>query len=201
MRTPNRCVVVTTSIEPLSYLQSGGAGAAGEPADTAELSRWKRITHSLESRRMDPPEGAAPPEDDAVWMSCSVHEKAILTYLDRHKLVAPTAGLVAARLLGRGLLRRRPDGRIEFASPPFQRFVSALQEAPDEALLAAQSASKAISPWAIGIVLVGVVLFFSQEELTSRLLGFLTSVGAGLEVLRKHLTASSASSGGSGGKA
>ncbi|MCX6595602.1 MAG: cache domain-containing protein [Acidobacteria bacterium] len=201
MRTPSRSVVVTTSIEPLSYLQSGGAGAAGEPADTAELSRWKRITHSLESRRMDPPEGVAPPEDDAVWMSCSVHEKAILTYLDRHKLVAPTAGPVAARLLGRGLLRRRPDGRIEFASPPFQRFVSALQEAPDEALLASQSASKGISPWAIGIVLVGVVLFFSQEELTSRLLGFLTSVGAGLEVLRKHLTASSASSGGASGSA
>jgi hypothetical protein len=198
IRTPNRCVVVTTSIEPLSYLQSGGAGAAGEPADEAELSRWKRITHSLDSRRAAAPEGTAPPEHDAVWMSCSVHEKAILTYLDRHKLVAPTAAPVAARLLGRGLLRRRPDGRIEFASPQFQRFVSALQEAPDEVLLASQSASKGISPWAIGIVLLGVVLFFAQEELTGRLLGFLAAVAGGLETLRKHLATISGSSSSSG---
>jgi hypothetical protein len=96
------------------------------------------------------------------------------------------------------LLRRRPDGRIEFASPQFQRFVSALQEAPDEVLLASQSASKGISPWAIGIVLVGVVLFFAQEELTGRLLGFLAAVAGGLETLRKHLATISGSSSSSG---
>ncbi|MCX6591126.1 MAG: hypothetical protein NTZ56_06350 [Acidobacteria bacterium] len=201
LRIPQRSVVITTAIEPLHYLQTGGAGMMGDPADDTELRRWSRITHSLPARRLGVPDGAPMPDDAGVWMSCSALEKAMLTYLDREKLVTPTAADSARALMGRGLLRRRPDGRIEFASPRFQRFVHALKEAPDEALLAAHSVGKTISPWAIGLVLVGVVLFFSQEELTSRLLGFLTSVGAGLETLRKHLSASSGTPGGSSGTA
>ena len=196
LRIPDRAVIVATAIEPINYLQGGGAGSAGDPPDATELIRWARVTNLFTLRRW--PSSIDTADEGATWMSCSALERATLTYLDRENLVAPTAASVVGQLLSRNLLRRRPDGRIEFASPRFQRFVHALNEPPDESLLASHAVGKGISPWAIGIVLVGVVLFFSQEELTNRLLGFLTSVGAGLEVLRKHLaTVSSINSGSS----
>jgi len=47
-----------------------------------------------------------------------------------------------------------------------------------------------LPPYAIALVLLGIVLFFSQEEITSRLIGFLTTLTGGFEAIRRQFAGS-----------
>jgi hypothetical protein len=135
----------------------------------------------------------------AIWDSCSEQEKAVLIHLCDHKLINPMAKPLADALMLRGIIRRKTNLRFDFTRPAFERFVSDAESLPESQALVATSRPKGLSPWAIALIMLGVILFFSQEEITSRLIGFLTTVTGGFEALRRQFSASNTPGGDKGG--
>lgn len=187
----DRPVIVVSTLDPVRFLETGGAGAGGSAADGTEITRWLRVLSHLEKRCLAPRGKPASNGVAEVWDSCSEQEKLLLTNLVRHRLLNPNAAPVIAGLAGRGLLKRRPSRRLDFFSTGFREFVREAQPvaAPNEA--AEKGKMRNLPAYAIALVLFGVVLFVSQEELTTRLIGFLTTVTGGFEAIRRQLGGSS----------
>lgn len=190
LRDSNRRIVILSTIDPVHYLATGGAGALGDPASEPEQARWRRVMSYFRTCWL-PAKTAGRDFSDysLLWESCSYEEKLLLSYLDRHKMVNPMAWPLVRELLARSIIRRRPSLRFDFSSSGFQDFVRAQQMKPYVAE-GAPAATWRLPPYAIGLVLFGVVLFFSQEEITSRLIGFLTTLTGGYEAIRRQFAAS-----------
>jgi hypothetical protein len=185
---PELRIVLISTIDCVRYLETGGAGGLGAHATPDEIARWHAVLNhfavrSVASGRVDPRSHAA------IWDNCSYQEKLVLVQLDKHRLVSPGAAAVAATLLARGLLRRRASGRLDFSATRFRRFVASAQEPLELELGRAGVVRRRLPSYAVALVLAGVVMFLSQEELTSRLLGFVTTLAGGLEALRKQVAA------------
>ena len=122
----------------------------------------------------------------AVWDTCCEQERDVLMQICRHGLVNPRAFHVVCGLLRRGLIRRTRDQGLRFTSVEFRQFVANATMMVSEKS-SPRTAAKRLPAFAIGLLLLGVVLLFSQEELTTRLIGFLTTVTGGFETVRKQL--------------
>jgi hypothetical protein len=182
----DRTVVVVSTIDCVKYLATGGAGAAGTPATESELARWRVVMNHFRMRIIGRPPAAASTDYAAIWDSCSEEEKRLLAQICKHGLINPKARDLVRGLIRRGLLRRAPTLRLKLYSPGFRRFVCDAAT-PDQAeRLQGRTARKRIPVYAIGMVMLGVALFLSQEELTSRLIGFLTTLTGGVQAMRKQ---------------
>lgn len=186
LRDPQRRIVIRSTIDPVHYLTTGGAGALGQPASAPELARWRRVMSYF--RPFWLPARCAPGLTgySQVWDSCSYQEQLLLTYLAEHKLVNPMAWPLVQALRARCIIRRRPSLRFDFRSSGFQDFVRAQGLKPYALEGASAAAPTRLPPYAIALVMFGIVLFFSQEEITSRLVGFLTTLMGGFEAIRRQ---------------
>ena len=184
---PDRKMVVISAIDPARYLRTGGAGALGSKAQPAELQRWRRVLNYFSVEGMATSQQTAPSNPAEIWDSCSEQEQLVLAQLERHKLVNPAASDVLLALAGRGLVRRAKSERWVFFDSDFRRFVN-FAGFPASAEEVAESASLKKPPiFTIALVLAGVVLFLTQEETTTRMIGFLTSVTGGFEAIRRQI--------------
>lgn len=190
LRDPERRIVIRSTIDPVHYLSTGGAGALGQPASAPELARWRRVMSYF--RPFWLPARLAPGLTgySQVWDSCSYQEQLLLTYLAEHKLVNPTAWPLVQALRARCIIRRRPSLRFDFWSSGFQDFVRAQGLKPLAIEGAPAAGATRLPPYAIALVMLGIVLFFSQEEITSRLVGFLTTLMGGFEAIRRQFAGS-----------
>jgi hypothetical protein len=178
----DRMVVVVSTIDPIKYLATGGAGAAGTPATEAELARWRVVMNHFRMRIIGRPPAAALTDYAAIWDSCSEEEKRLLAQICKHGLINPRARELVRELIRRGLLRRAPSLRLRLYSPGFRLFVcDAATPGQAERVPASR---RRIPIYAIGMVALGVALFLFQEELTSRLIGFLTTLAGGIRAMR-----------------
>jgi len=121
-----------------------------------------------------------------MWDSCSEQEKRLLAQICRHGLVNPQASELVNGLIRRGLLRRSSSLRLKLYSPGFRRFVCFAATPEQTERIRARAEQKRIPLYAIALVVAGVLLFLSQEELTSRLVGFLTTLTGGVQAIRKQ---------------
>jgi hypothetical protein len=132
------------------------------------------------------PPAAASADYAAIWDSCSEEEKRLLAQICKHGLINPKARELVRGLIHRGLVCRAPSLRLRLYCPGFRRFVCDAAT-PDQAeRLQVRTTRKRIPVYAIGLVVLGVALFLSQEELTSRLIGFLTTLTGGVQALRRQ---------------
>jgi len=182
----DRTVVVVSTIDCVKYLANGGAGAAGTPATEAELARWRVVMNHFRMRIIGRPPAAALTDYAAIWDSCSEEEKRLLAQICKHGLINPTARELVRGLIRRGLLRRAPSLRLRLYSSGFRRFVCDAATPDLAERLRVPATKKRIPIYAIGLVVLGVVLFLSQEELASRLIGFLTTLTGGIQAMRKQ---------------
>jgi hypothetical protein len=192
---PERAVIIVSTVDCVHYLETDGPGALGDRATPAEIARWHAVMNHFTLRGLDAACASDAPQYAAVWDSCSYQEKLVLVQLHKHKLLSPGAPAVVAALVRRGLVKRRPSGRFDFCSTGLRRFVAAAEEPQELELGRAAVVRKRIPAYAVALVLAGLVMFLSQEELTSRLVGFVTTLAGGLEALRKQLTSVTALSG------
>ena len=181
-----RTVVVVSTIDCVKYLATGGAGAAGTPATEAELARWRVVMNHFRMRIIGRPPAAASMDYAAIWDSCSEEEKRLLAQICKHGLINPRARELVRGLIRRGLLRRAPSLRLKLYSPGFRRFVCDAATPDLAERLRVRTERKKIPIYAIGMVVLGVALFLSQEELTSRLIGFLTTLTGGVQAMRRQ---------------
>jgi hypothetical protein len=75
---------------------------------------------------------------------------------------------------------------LRFFRPEFRQFVAGATMFVREKRSHRTGATR-LPAYAIGLLLLGFVILFSQEELPTRLIGFLTTVTGGFEAVRKHL--------------
>jgi len=180
-----RPLAVRSSIDCVRYLAGGGSGDPAAAADDNELKRWCMVLSRFE-RRAAPPAPGASIDYTGVWETCCEQERDVLMQICRHGLANPRAFHVVCGLLRRGLVRRARDHGLRFCCAEFRQFVA------DATMMVSEKrspgiAGKRLPAYAIGLLLFGVVLLFSQEELTTRLIGFLTTVTGGFETVRKQL--------------
>jgi hypothetical protein len=102
------------------------------------------------------------------------------------RLAHPKSGRMVERLLGSRLLRRQPSGRLDFSSTGFRQFVRNAW-APIAAARPVTSTGGRTLPYAIILAIAGLLLFLSQEETATRLIGLMTTLMGGLEAIRKQL--------------
>jgi hypothetical protein len=178
-------IAICSEIDCLRYLAAGGSGDPAAAAPEAELRQWLAFTSRFD-RRVLPLDSAESVDGAAVWESCSEQEQAVMLHLSRYGVPNPCASRIVQGLLRRGLLRRTADRAIDFARPELARFVA------DAEMLGRQTESPRLGrsrlpAYAIGLLLLGFVILFSQEELTTRLIGFITTLTGGFEAVRKQL--------------
>ena len=189
MRVGHRRIFVVSTIDPVYYLRTGAAGSLGQQATPPELARWRRVMSYFPPRVLPPAARPAFVDYSSIWESCSYQEKLVLSQLAEHRLINPTAGSIAHALLTRSLIRRRPSLRFDFCSTAFQNFVRAMEMHPEASESGLPAKRAGLPPYAIALVLFGVIMFFSQEEITSRLIGFLTTLTGGFEAIRRQIGA------------
>ncbi len=177
----DRPVTVISRIDPLRYL------SGAEQPNSAELGRWSSVvgwfergarTQSWYTRRRC---------HAAVWEECSWQEKVLLSNLASHPLLNPNAVPLVEGLVERGVLRVGRGGRLRFRCPGLREFARDVVHTPQFLQRPAAQGTRRLPAYAVGLVLLGFVLFVSQEEITTRLIGFLTTVTGGFEAIRKHL--------------
>jgi hypothetical protein len=177
-------IAIRSTIDCVRYLAGGGSGDP-EAADESELRRWCMVLGYFERRAAAPAPGT-PIDYAAIWDTCSAQERDVLLQICRHGLVNPRAFHVVCGLLRRGLIRRTRDHGLRFSCLEFREFVANATMMVSEKS-GPRIAGKRLPVYAIGLLLLGVMLLFSQEELTTRLIGFLTTVTGGFETVRKQL--------------
>lgn len=177
-------IAIRSAIDCVSYLASGGSGDSGA-VDETELKSWFTLMNHFERRTL-PRVKEGPWDYSAIWDSCSELERDVLMHLCRHGMVNPRASQVVGVLLRRGLIQRTRRLGLRFFQPEFCRFVGDATVLVREKR-SAQLGSGRLPAYAIGLLLLGFVLLFSQEELTTRLIGFLTTLTGGFETIRKQL--------------
>jgi hypothetical protein len=183
-------IAIRSAMDCVSYLAGGGSGDPGSAADETELRCWYTLINRFERRILPPCQPIEATCDHggyrAIWDSCSAQEKGVLMQLCRHGLVNPRATQIVAALLRRGLIQRTRAMGLRFFRPEFCQFVAGATMFVREKR-SHQTGATRLPAYAIGLLLLGVVMLFSQEELTTRLIGFLTTVTGGFEAVRKHL--------------
>jgi hypothetical protein len=178
----NRPIAIRSAIDCARYL---AGGSSDEIADELELKQWCMAMNYFERRR--PASAPAVSTDHAaIWDTCSEHDKEVLMQICRHGLVNPRAFHVVCGLLQRGLIRRTRDYVLRFSSAEFRQFVAGATVMVSEKR-SPKTSVRRLPAYAIGLLLLGLLLLFSQEELTTRLIGFLTTVTGGFETVRKQL--------------
>ena len=181
-------VVIASSVDPLLYLDNL-ARVTGKPAEPGEIARWRRAMTYFEHRSLGAGQssGRAQPDWATVWESCGPEEKRVLCDLWKHRIVNPQAERVVRTLIGRGLILRRASGWLELPSAGLRRFVARVYEPPDRTLSATAGRSR-LSLVAVVLMVGGILVFLSQEEVATRAVGFLTTLVGGYGAVRKQFT-------------
>ena len=181
-------VVIASSVDPLLYLENL-AQVTGKAPEAGEIARWRRAMTYFERRSLGSGQspGRAQPDWATVWESCGPAEKRVLCDLWKHRIVNPQAESVVRTLIGRGLILRRASGWLELPSAGLRRFVARVYEPPDRTLPGVTTRSR-LPLLAVVMVVGGILLFLSQEEVATRAVGFLTTLAGGYGAIRKQLT-------------
>jgi hypothetical protein len=181
-------VVIASSVDPLRYLENL-AQVTGKAPEPGEIARWRRAMTYFEYRSLGAGQtsGRAQPDWATVWESCGADEKRVLCDLWKHRIVNPQAEAVVQTLIGRGLILRRASGWLELPTAGLRRFVARVYEPPDRTLPGTAGHTR-LPLLAVVMLVGGILVFLSQEEVATRAVGFLTTLAGGYGAIRKQFT-------------
>ena len=187
-------VIVFTTVDPFAFKFTETPVTSDKdkrpPDERSRADRWREALSALE-RVYQPlplvPEQVRRDLHRSLWAISTEDERVALYHLAKDELVHPRNPALPG-LLARGLVRN--EGNLRLLNTPFLEFV---KDAIDQQTLgryerkvAAENPWQAIrGPLTAGLVIVVLVLFYTQRDLLSSFVGVLTAVVGVVGVLAK----------------